>query len=225
MSELLERIEADQNLDLGELAALMGLTKAQLRKKLEAAAAARATEEKVARAIAPLAALRQAEGKLPATARRMLDRDDAIEKEFEQHPVAAQEFAKGERTGHRMAMLELAVGLGLVEAEVKHPVVREALRNLANAENLPRPAARGSRQRGRRAVRVSEGGLAMLRFLATGRKTIEQCKAERGTRALLPLKAQERAGLVDWCDGGTWGLTAAGQAVVEAAQEGNDGDG
>lgn len=217
MSELLERIEQDQNLDLGELAALMGLTKAQLRKQLEAAAAARATEEKVKRAMAPLAALRQAEGKLPTTARRMLDRDDAIEKEFDQHPVAAQEFAKGERTGHRMAMLELAVGLGLVDAEVKHPVVREALRNLANAESLPRAEARGTRARGARQRNRRGQPSKTLLLLADGRKTIEHLKVGAGPRVLAGLKVLERAGQVDWCDDGTWGLTAEGQAVVEAA--------
>lgn len=195
MSELLERIERDQNLELGELAALLGLTKAQLRKQLEAAAAARATEEKVKRAIAPLAALRQATERLTKMARALVKEADDGE------PYAAARVA------------EL---LGLCDDAAPTSEAVMALRELANAESLPKPAARGTGHGNSGGREVSPGGLATLRFLADGRKTVEQLKAARGPRVVAGLKVQQRAGWVDWCDDGTWGLTVDGRAVVEA---------
>ncbi len=242
MSELLERLV--ESGDLVEIAARLGTTPAKLRRMLEAAAEAQATIEKVKRMAAPLEALRRAEGTLPSTVRRLLEADDKIEKEFDGVRADAQRYCEGERAGYRQALLELAYGLGLVPSqEVKHPVVRDALRSLANAEHLPSaPAlkARSTAPRNDRHIpeilsatdwKITLKGLSLLRLLEDGRKTSEALAQLRGVKRIngvtVPLGTYRRAGLVDWCDDGTWGLTADGRAVVEAAGNGKvaDGDG
>lgn len=116
---------------LRELAKHQGTTAASVRKKLEAALEA----QRLQRVADALVTMRDIPAAVPAMCRQLLQLDDDTEKAFD---AGGERLDVTERrNGVRSALYSVARGLELVEPGAKHPVVRDALRRVATAGELP----------------------------------------------------------------------------------------